>query len=347
MLTLQKRIDGFLHLRDYLMELSNPSKSHRDFDEVVQKTSSHNPWFTPKVIHESIEGLVQLLDPFQIQDVVNKYYLGEPTEVRKVAVIMAGNIPMVNFHDYLCILLSGHRFLGKLSSQDKYLLPFFSNKLITFDEGWREYIQFTEEKLTEFDAVIATGSNNSSRYFEYYFGKYPHIIRKNRNSVAILSGNESEDDFKNLFSDVFQYYGLGCRNISQIIVPENYSFIPLFDAWQELGNELLEHNKYKNNYDYYRAMYLVNKNEFFDTGFASVFPSEEISSPVSVIHYWRYHSSNQVKEFLELNKEKIQCVISNVKEFDSNVTYTIGKSQVPSIFDYPDQVDIFQFLLGL
>jgi hypothetical protein len=347
MLSITNRIENFAALGNWLnaslTELSEGKKP--ELAQIIDKAGAQNPWFTQSSIIQSLGAIAGWLNKQTLNEWVNRYYLTNPVQVKEVAVIMAGNVPVVNFHDFLSVLITGHKFIGKLSSQDKVLLPFLAEKLIELDPNWKSFISFTEDRLTHFDAVIATGSNNTSRYFEYYLGKYPHIIRKNRNSIAILTGNESEEELKTLYNDVFQYFGLGCRNVSMFLVPKGYDFPVLFDLWQ--GNpEPTDHNKYKNNYDYYRSLYLVNLQPFYDTGYVSVIRSESIASPISVLHYKEYEDLEEVNGFLKSQQDQIQCVVSAVS-WDTFPNVLPGQAQCPSILDYPDGVDIVQFLLAL
>ena len=347
MLSIAGRIQSFAALggwlRAGLKDLAEEKK--HELAKVVEKAGAENPWFTKTSVLQSLEAIAGWLDAEVLEAWSHRYFLSEPGQVKQVAVIMAGNIPLVNFHDFLAVLITGHRFLGKLSSQDKVLLPFLAAKLMETEPGWKEQIRFTEEKLDAFDAVIATGSNNTSRYFEYYFGKYPHIIRKNRHSMAILTGDETALELNGLYDDVFQYYGMGCRNVSMLLVPAGYNFPALFDAWKNLPPPT-EHNKYKNNYDYYRSLYLVNQQPFYDTGYVSVIRDEAMASPVSVVHYKEYADSQDIKAYIETHQEGIQCIVSK-KTVDGWSTVLPGTAQCPAITDYPDGVDMVQFLLAL
>ncbi len=312
---------------------------------IVDKAGLENGWFTKESVVNSIEAIGTWLNVKVLADWSNTYYLSEPAQPKKIAVIMAGNIPLVNFHDFLSVLITGHHFIGKLSSQDKVLLPYLADELIKINDGWKPYIEFTNGMLTEFDGVIATGSNNTSTHFEYYFGKYPNIIRKNRHSIAILTGNETPDELDSLYDDIFKYYGLGCRNVSMLLVPEGYNMADLFKQWEGM-KEPIEHHKYKNNYDYYRSIYLLNSTPFFDTGYASFVEVDYLSSPISVINYLKYSDSQYVIDWVEAHKNEIQCIVTS-SVIPGVTTVGFGKSQYPGITDYPDNVDIIQFLLAL
>jgi len=257
---------------------------------------------------------------------------------------MAGNIPAVGFHDFLSVLLAGHHLLAKLSSDDQYLLPDIAEILINIEPSFNDHITFTLEKIQDFDAVIATGSNNTSRYFNYYFGKYPHIIRKNRNAIAVLGGNESRDELNGLAEDIFTYFGLGCRNVSRLFVPKDYDFKAFYEGiegFSDIGN----HHKYVNNYDYNKSVFLVNMEPHFDNGFLILKENAAIASPVSVMHYERYENLDEVNSFVSRESESIQCVVSALTEVQGSIRP--GSAQHPKLWDYADGVDTLRFLLNL
>jgi hypothetical protein len=330
-------------LRARLDEITESPES--ELNQVIDRAGYENGWFTRTSVLQSLQAVSTWLEEEALNNWTKRYFLSEPVQVKRVAVIMAGNIPLVNFHDFLAVLITGHRFLGKLSSQDKVLLPFIANKLIELNAGWKDHIEFTEERLDSFDAVIATGSNNTSRYFEFYFGKYPHIIRKNRQSIAVLTGDETFEEVKALYQDIFQYYGMGCRNVSMLLVPEGYHFPTLFDQWEGLEHPT-DQNKYQNNYDYHRSIYLVNREPFFDTGYVSVLRNESPASPVSVLHYKEYTGMAEVIEFIKVHEKELQCIVAKTG-IEGIETVLPGQAQCPALIDYPDGVDIIQFLLAL
>ena len=253
-----------------------------------------------------------------------------------VAIIMAGNIPLVGFHDFLCVLLSGNKAVCKLSSDDKTLLPALGEHLISFVPEIKEDIMFTTGRIGPVDAVIATGSDNSLTYFESYFGKYPHIFRKNRTSVAVFSGNETEDEIKELGKDIFRYFGLGCRNVSHIILPTGFELPRFFEAIIDYG-EIIHNNKYGNNYDYNKAVYLMNQHKLLDNNFVLLRESEELFSPLSMIHYHFYDDVSEVETYLKEHQEKIQVVVG-----DNFLPF--GQAQCPKLDDYADGVDVMRFL---
>jgi hypothetical protein len=257
---------------------------------------------------------------------------------------MAGNVPLVGFHDLLCVLISGNKLLAKLSSDDNKMLPAIVDLLVQINPGFKDLVKVTDGKMEKFDAVIATGSNNTSRYFDYYFGKYPNIIRKNRNGVAVLTGTESQVELEGLADDIFLYYGLGCRNVSKLYLPKDYDLIKLMQVL-EFRKSISENHKYFNNYEYNKAIYLVNGTNHFDAGNLILTENESIASPVSVVFYEFYEDLEKLKNSLSLISDKIQCIVS--KETFGKNTVQFGKSQEPALWDYADGVDTMEFLLSL
>lgn len=255
---------------------------------------------------------------------------------KRIAVVSAGNIPIAGFHDFFAVLISGNDYMGKLSSQDNLLLPAIADLLISIEPEFQERISFVD-KLTTFDKIIATGSNNSARYFEYYFGKYPHILRKNRNSLAILTGEEQKADLEKLYHDLFLYFGLGCRSVSMLWVPENYDFIPLIHIFEEMGKEIAMHHHLLNNLDYQKTMHLMNQTPFLDAGIALLIEKPLLPSPIGVIHYQYYRTINEVKNFISSNKENIQCVVGNTIKIENIIPF--GEAQFPHLTDFADGID--------
>lgn len=316
--------------------------SEADLSAIIDKASMHNGWFTQDNLSFALECWSTALSEENINSWISKYELKD-TEPKTIAVVMAGNIPLVGFHDFLSVLITGNRVKAKLSSSDTVLLPFIAEKLFEIEPGFRNKVDFTDDRLTGFDAVIATGSNNTARYFDYYFGKYPNIIRKNRNSVAVLSGDESHEQLEGLANDIFRYFGLGCRNVSKLFVPKEYNFDDFFRAmfsWKEIINN----NKYINNYDYNKAVYLMSNIALLDNEFMLLKEDPGYSSPISVVFYEHYDSTDSLNDMLKNNSEDIQVVVS-----DMNLPNAIplGKAQSPQLWDYADGVDTVEFLLGL
>lgn len=346
MVKLENRIRAFEKLGALFAENRSNEFRISNLDEKIKIASSFNPWFTNENIRFSILALAESLKKGNLEKWINPYLkeLEQMSSVKTIGVAMAGNIPLVGFHDFLSILMSGHKILAKLSSDDNVLLPAIAHILIDLEPAFKECIAFTESRLQGFDAVIATGSSNTSRYFEYYFSKYPHIIRKNRNGVAVLTGNESSEDLKNLGQDIFQYFGLGCRSVSKVFVPEGYLFDDFFRAIEGF-EEVKNHNKYFNNYEYYRSIYLINKVDHFDNGFLMIKNDSEYSSPPSVLYSETYTDLKEIQQKFIADDEKIQCIIGKRGVVKEAVPF--GNGQQPELWDYADGVDTMTFLCGL
>ena len=296
-----------------------------------------NPWFTPGNVRMALDSIAKQLTEENLFKWISGYpWLKKETEKKRIGVVMAGNIPLVGFHDFLSVLISGNQIIAKMSSKDSDLLKFITSVLCENSPGMADDISFTEGMLTGFDAIIATGSGNSSRYFEYYFSKYPNIIRKNRNSVAIIEGNETDGELEKAGIDVFSYFGLGCRNVSKVYVPVNYNFDKLIQKWSRFEN-VINHNKYANNYDHNKAVYLVNRQKFLDMGIILLKEDTGISSPISVLHYEYYRDPDTLSEQLDLMTERIQCITGH-----NNIQF--GKAQSPELWNYADGIDTIEFL---
>ncbi|MDF1696357.1 MAG: acyl-CoA reductase [Saprospiraceae bacterium] len=312
----------------------------------IQAAYIENKWFTPENSRKALDAIGrQFLNAKILEEWSNSYEIEDHAYSKKIGLVLAGNIPMVGFHDVLCTFISGHTSLIKCSSKDSILLQRVIARLIEIDSNTSSYFEFVD-KLAGFEAVIATGSNNSARYFEQYFGKYPHIIRKNRSAVAVLDGNESHDDFMGLGEDIFTYFGLGCRNVSKIYVPENYDFNDMLEALHEGFKELVHHNKYLNNFDYNNALFLLQKVQFLMSGSLIVTESKDITSRIATLHYEHYSDRSSLVNHLKEVENQIQCVVSNV-QLDDIPTFNFGKAQQPSITDYADGVDTLEFLKSL
>lgn len=312
------------------------------FEETTIKQSQHNPWFIPSFIDNALDAIAEMLSQDSLKKIKKQYenILPLTTKEEKIAVVSAGNIPLVGFHDFFSVLISGNNYIGKLSSVDNLLLPLLAKILLEIEPAFSSKISF-EEKLTTFDKVIATGSNNSARYFEYYFRNYPYILRQNRNSIAVLSGEETDDQLRGLYNDIFLYFGLGCRSVSKLFVPENYSFNRLIDIFTEMGNEIAMHHHYLNNLDFQKTIHLMNRHAFIDAGIALLIESTNLSSPIGIIHYEFYNSIESVNRFVENEKDKLQCVVSDNPIIKQAVPF--GESQSPDILDFADNVDTILF----
>ena len=332
-MNLQQRIAAFSRLGDYVRALTQES-----FNHLAEKAALENPWFTPDNVQRAFKGLSQYLDYNKLSEWADNYRLDKQASLT-VAIIMAGNIPLVGFHDLLCVLISGHNALVKYSSKDSELIKHLVNKLIEIEPAFSSRIKLTNETLNQFDAIIATGSDNSARYFRQYFGKYPHIIRKNRVSVAVIGGNETDHELELLGEDVFSYFGLGCRNAAKIFVPHDFDTDRLFRPWKKF-EPVIYHHKYANNYDYQKSILLVNRQPFTDFGFVLLKESDALTSPVSVIYVAKYHSVDEVERDIQLNQEKIQCKIGTL--IANGIPF--GQAQYPELWDYADGVDTMRFL---
>lgn len=300
-----------------------------------------NQWFTRESIIKSLKGIHFMLQVDEIENWLNKYSQLNWNQNKRIGIIMAGNIPMVGFHDLLCALVSGNIAVVKLSQQDTILMKAAMEELLMVNPEWKDKIEIVE-RLNNIDKVIATGSNNSSGYFNYYFSKYPHIIRKNRNGIAVLNGNESKDDLQKLGADIFTYFGLGCRNVTKVYVPRDYIFDKLFEALLPYA-DIANHNKFINNYDYHRAILLLNSDKFLTNDFLIIREDKSFASPVSVLNFEYYDDVNDLAIELHMQREKIQCIVSNEKIFNS---IPFGTTQKPAIDDYADGVDTMAFLLS-
>ena len=345
-MNLNNRITLFVKLGSFFSDYINNNLESLDrnkFDKAINESILHNSFFSKKNILKSLFSWSSVLTKKSIDNFLSNYLIKIKKREKKIAIVMAGNIPLVGFHDFFCVILSGNFAVIKLSSKDSHLFKFILNFLVKENPDFSSKFDIVENKLQKFDAVIATGNNISANQFELYFKKYPKIVRRNRHSIAILNGNETKKEIELLANDIFYYYGLGCRNISKIFIPNNYNLDVLFKSFV-LWNEVINKNSYANNYNYYRAIYLLNKEIFFDNGFVLLKESEKIGSPVGTIYFEYYKSENQIKEMIKKNNQKIQCIVSN-----NNYRKTIkfGETQMPNLNDFADDIDTFNFLLKL
>ena len=350
---LQERINAFVKLGDFLRQFSSEvtqkadNVEHNDFffegvKHQLKLAKEHNGWFTEENIKFALKSWSDALNFSNLNTWLEPYAINNISP-KEVAIIMAGNIPLVGFHDFLSVLISGHSVLVKQSSNDKHLLPYLTKYLEHVEPQFKGVIKFTEEKLKNFDAVIATGSNNTARYFEYYFKNKPSIIRNNRNSVAVLTGKETSAELKNLSEDVFRYYGLGCRNVSKLFVPKGYKFDAFFEAIYH-WHPIVEKAKYANNYDYNKAVYLMSEFDMLENGFFMIKEDESYASPIATLFFEYYNDLSELKETLEAKKEQIQCIVSN--GFIKN-EIAFGATQKPQLWDYADDVDSIKFLSSI
>jgi hypothetical protein len=307
-------------------------------EEVKFRAAQNNAWFTYENIDKAFLSIQSLVKSIREEEVCSKYDLSKGG--KRIGLILAGNIPFVGFHDILSVLLTGNIAVIKPSSQDLVLLDFLIKKLKESGSDFVNSIEMVSKlELDKLDAIIATGSDNTARYFETYFAKVPNVIRKSRTSVAILTGKESTVDLKKLGEDVFTYFGLGCRNVSKIFIPKEYDLTVLLDAWEEF-DPIMDLSKYANNYTYYKSAFLVNSTKHLDTGYVLVTESKDLSSPLGVLYFEKYDSKEELKERLAENVEGIQCVVG-----DGNIDF--GSTQNPKFLDYADGVDTLAFLTSL
>jgi len=349
---LQKRIEAFAVLGDFLRQFSTKGISMNEnvpynlafFDRFVKEIENaqhYNGWFTQENVLFSFEQWALNLNKQALDNWVKPYPFQKPIE-KTIAVITAGNIPLVGFHDFLSVLITGHKVLVKQSSADRTFLPLISDYLLALNPEFKDRIRFTEDKVNDFDAVIATGSNNTARYFEYYFEKYPHIIRKNRNSAAVLSGDETKEELYCLGRDIFQYFGLGCRSVSKLLVPSGYDFNPFFEAILPY-HKLMELKKYENNYTYNKAVYLMSEFKLLENGFLMLKEDPSYSSPIASLFYEYYDNQEALEKKLSQDADQLQCVIGKGKEF----YVPFGESQCPKLDDYADGTDTLKFISSL
>lgn len=337
---LEERIESFSHLGEILRNLiaGKKNKFSEQFSELIKNQHLRNEWFTATCVRNAVDAIASVLT----HDNLVKWTSGYPGLTMNydpliVGVIMAGNLPLVGFHDYISVLISGNNLLAKTSSKDSEMILFVNDILCDINQGYKEKVKFTEGTISGFDIVIATGSNNSARYFEYYFGKYPNIIRKNRNGIAIIKGDETDAELEALGKDIFSYFGLGCRSVSKVYLPEGCNIAAMTKHWEEFSG-IAQNAKYANNYDFNKAVYIVNKEKFIDTGHLLLLEDKRLSSPVAVLYYEYYKSYEDAIRQVEILKEDIQCIIGR-----DHIPF--GKGQHPELWDYSDGTDTIQFLL--
>lgn len=335
---LPERIDAFARLGSLIKDTSEG-----ELDDLCWKVENNNNWFSPEQTKYALNSLLAFLEKEVLTNWLASYSLPDVIEPKSIGILMAGNIPGVGFHDLISVLISGHRACIKLSSSDMVLINWLIEKLISIQPKFKSLIS-VEEMLKNKDAYIATGSDNSARYFEYYFGKYPNIIRKNRTSVGILDGKENEGDFKLLVTDILRYYGLGCRNVSKIFVPNKDILISFLDSIEDF-NVIANNHKYFNNYEYNKSILLVNKDNHLDNGFLIVQENKGLVSPISVLYYEVYKNMEELEGMINGINDKIQCIVSRNAWFNDSLVF--GQAQCPSLEDYADGIDTITFLKNL
>ena len=344
---------SFVELGKFLSQFTLAEKHERNdvlhndlyfekFKDLLELSQSHNGWFTPEQVYFAVQSWAEALTENNLNEWLSSYNLSD-VKPKTVGLILAGNVPLVGFHDFLSVLITGHKVLVKASSNDQHLIQFLSNYMISVEPKLSYYISFTDGKLENFDAIIATGSNNTARYFEFYFKDKPSIIRKNRNSVAVLNGKETHDDLVNLGEDIFRYFGLGCRNVSKLFVPKNYSFEAFFKAIYQY-KDVIFYEKYSNNYDYNKAVFLMSNFKLLDNEFLTLKEDTSHASPISSVFYEYYDSISDLQTRLSNDAEQIQCIVSN-NLIENSIPF--GQTQQPKLWDYADNVDTIAFLTEL
>jgi hypothetical protein len=350
-MTLETKKSVFVELGKFLKQFSQNDTIRKsdvlhndlffeDFEKLIVLSQSHNGWYTPEQVYFAIQSWADALTDENLAKWISNYDFTQ-TQPKNVALILAGNIPLVGFHDFLSVLITGHSAVIKTSSNDQHLLPFLAKYIIAVNPEFKNKITFVEGKLENFDAVIATGSNNTARYFEYYFKDKPSIIRKNRNSAAILNGNETKEQLEALGEDIFRYFGLGCRNVSKLFVPKGYSFDAFFEAIFKY-QDVIHYEKYANNYDYNKAVFLMSNFKLLDNGFLTLKEDISYASPISSVFYEFYENIEDLQNRLKADAEQIQCIVSNDLAENS---ISFGQTQNPQLWDYADNVDTITFLL--
>ncbi|MDD2675801.1 MAG: acyl-CoA reductase [Flavobacterium sp.] len=352
-MTLETKKSVFVELGKFLSQFSenntlkNLAVLHNEtffdaFVDLIQLSQSHNGWYTPENVYFSIQSWAEALTEENLNQWLSNYTI-PIQEPKKVALILAGNIPLVGFHDFLSVLITGNTVLVKTSSNDQHLLPFLAKYIIAVQPELAQNIAFVDGKLENFDAVIATGSNNTARYFEYYFKDKPSIIRKSRNSVAVLTGNETKEQLTALGEDIFRYFGLGCRNVSKLFVPKGYSFVPFFEAIFAY-QDVIHYEKYANNYDYNKAVFLMSNFKLLDNGFLTLKEDQSHASPISSVFYEFYEDIKELKTRLESESELLQCIVA-AETIENSVDF--GETQNPRLWNYADNIDTISFLLTI
>lgn len=335
-MTKQQRINAFVKLGELL------KKQPEDLIQIIQLAQHKNPWYTIKNVEKALHAISSNLSVKKLNYWLQDYPDLESTKT--VGLILAGNIPLVGFHDILCVLISGFKAKIKLSSDDAGLTTYVLNRLKQIEPAFEASFEIVD-RLKDFDLVIATGSNNTARYFDYYFGAKPHIIRRNRNSIAVITGKESAAQLQALGHDIFDYFGLGCRSVSKIFVPKDYNVSHFFEGIADF-KDVADHYKYNNNYDYNKSIYLINGDKHFDNGFLLLKQDERTASPLSVVYYEEYNSLGDVENELNQQAENIQCVVSEVQLNIQSPVFHFGESQCPALNDYADGMNTLNFLFA-
>ena len=349
--TIDDNIKAFAQLSNFMKAVASqdkellPSNLEAEFQQLNNLINNElqlkNPWFIPEFVRYQLNALATATTEEKLRNWLNPYLSRiEEHKPKRIGVVMAGNIAFVGFHDFLTVLITNNYLVAKTSSKDDILPKFIASVLVKIDNYFSDKIIW-QDKLQDFDAVIATGSTNTSRYFEHYFGKVPNIIRKSRNSIAVLDGKETEEELSGLIDDIFLHFGLGCRNVSKIYIPADFDIQKIFKASVRYSH-LINHHKYANNYEYNRAVYLLSQDKFFDNNFFLVKEDSKLASPVAVLYFQRYKDLEYIHAVYESMREKIQIVVSHL-----NLGFPViqfGKSQIPELFDYEDNINTLYFV---
>ena len=353
MIPIQNRIDAIIELGLQLEQKASNFDHETELKSLIIKVQHENPWFTEKYILTALKNWSFTLKAENVKKWIEPYLpeLQKRQNGLTVGIVNAGNIPFVGLHDLISVIICGHNYKGKNSTSDTLLLPYILSVLYYIEPLFKDKIQFVH-RLESMNAVVATGSNNSARYFEYYFNKYPHIIRKSMNGAGVLTGNETTEDLHNLGRDIFTYFGLGCRNISKLYVPAGYNFDNFFKAIYDFNDEMMMHSKYMNNFDYHNSVFLLKRIPFLQNGFLIIREEKWIASPIAVVHYEEYIDKSRLEESLIKDIDQLQCAATpNDFSFSQEVLKSIqvdfGKTQSPDLWDYADRVDTMKFLCSL
>ena len=344
-LSLNQRIQVLADLGERIQFELNHSPYNEAFENLLNKVNQRNPWFTKESVVQSLSVWANLLESNNLNHFISRYetVLFEKKNDKVVLLILAGNIPLVGLHDVICSFLSGSKSMIKVSSKDALLLSYLIEQIKTINSTASDYFEISETKAQGFTHVIATGSNNSARYFDHYFSKFPNIIRKNRSSLAIITQKTTDTELEYLANDVFQYFGLGCRNVTQLCVPHSFDFDRLKNAFNSYAT-IINHNKYANNYDYHKAIALMNGDPFIDFEFILLQNKSMLKSPLGVLHYNFYENVTEVDSYIQEHRANIQCVVSSQSTSFNEVNF--GQTQQPKLWDFADQIDTLQFLLS-
>lgn len=333
-MTKQQRINAFVKLGQLLQNYP------QDLVQVIEQAHYKNPWYTVGYVKKAIQAIAANLTNEKLQHWLSDY--PDMQSEKTVGLILAGNIPLVGFHDILCVLISGFKAKIKVSSDDAGLTTCVLALLADIEPEVRARFEIVD-KLKDFDLVIATGSDNTSRYFDYYFGSKPHIIRRNRNSIGVITGQETPEQLRDLGHDIFDYFGLGCRSVSKIFIPKDYAVSQLFEGIADFKT-ISEHFKYNNNYDYNKSIYLINGDKHYDNGFLLLKEDTRTASPLAVLYYEEYNSLSELENELNTQQQAIQCVVSAIPLSLESPVFGFGESQCPALSDYADGVNTLDFL---